>query len=65
MQTTTDQPSVTEARQALKQLEADLLARIKEYENRYDISIQKVELTHCLMLGYPRRVMNVLLSAIL
>jgi hypothetical protein len=61
----TPDPSVIQARQALKELEATLLAHIRDYENQYGVSVQKADLTHSLLMGHPRRVMSVLLTAIL
>lgn len=56
-------PTVVEARQALKNLEVTLLEAVRQYENDYGTSIQKIDISHSLMMGYPRRVMSVMLTA--
>jgi hypothetical protein len=56
-------PTVVEARQALKNLEVTLLEAVRQYENDYGTSIQKIDISHSLMMGDPRRVMSVRLTA--
>lgn len=58
--TTTDCPTVVDARAAQIILESAIQALVAEYEDRYDVSVQDIRLTHRLAMGHPRRVMRVL-----
>lgn len=57
---TTAEPTVPDARAAQIKLESAIQALVAEYEDRYDVSVQNIQLTHRLAMGHPRRVMRVL-----
>lgn len=52
--------TVQDARKAQVELETAIQRLVAQYEETYDVSVQKIDLTHRLAMGYPRRVMRVL-----
>lgn len=61
-ETTNHPATVLEARKAQVELESAIQKLVADYENRYGLSVENILLTKNLMLGYPRRVMRVLLT---
>jgi hypothetical protein len=55
-------PTIAAAKSAREQLQADLLATIRAYEDRYNLTVRNVNLNHSLMLGYPSRTCRVLVD---
>lgn len=54
--------TVTDAKAKAKELEQELAAIIRQYEQDCGVSVDRIDLTHHLMMGYPRRVASVLLT---
>lgn len=54
--------AISEARKAQIELEAAIQKLIAEYEEHWDLSVQDIKLNHRLMMGYPRRVLRVLVT---
>ena len=53
-------PTVSACKAARDQLQADLLALIRSYEEHYGMTVRQVNLNHSLVMGHPGKTCRVL-----